>query len=92
MLKKNDTEYYKRKKNGVEYDKRKENGVKYYKKKAPATSANQERRLRQQTHLRKLSHNFLPQTSSKMIVVNDKSYFVLKGKQMPSNSGIYFPD
>lgn len=66
----------------------KKNGVKYFKRqKAPATVPGQAQR--QQTRARKLSRDFLPAKSSTKIVMDDESYFTLKGDQMPSNLGFY---
>lgn len=65
-----------------------EEGIKYLKRlKAPATIPGQEER--QRTRCRKLSRDVLPAHSSHQIIMDDESYFSLKGDHMPGNSGYY---
>lgn len=63
-------------------------GVCYHKRtKVPAATPDQEHK--QQVRCRKLSRDIFPAKSTTKIVMDDESYFPLKGDQMPSNSGYY---
>lgn len=66
-------------------------GVSFHKRrKAPANKPGQEEK--QQKRCRKLSRDIFPAKSATKIVMDDESYFCLKGDNMPCNSGFYTRD